>query len=144
MSEESLRALIRYLAPLTMLRQDLERAMALEFEGALGDTAVRTYNGLHASITRVLADPYLEALALQVPERANDKEKISLVFLAVGQLSAMVHSVIGLPIGWGNASVDIQTAPHVIVNAQGSSPEVARQVMQMVHRALAEDEEEAA
>jgi hypothetical protein len=142
MSEENLRTLIRYLAPLTTLRQDLERAMALEFQAALGDTAVRTYNGLHASITRVLDDPYLESLSLQVPETANDKEKISLVFLAVGQLLAVVHSVIGLPVGWGSPATEIQTAPYVIINAQGSSPDVAKQVMKVVHRALGEDEEE--
>jgi hypothetical protein len=144
MSEENLRTLIRFLAPLTMLRQDLERAMALEFEAALGATAVRTYNGLHTSITRVLDDPYLEALALQVPETANDKEKISLVFLAVGQLLAVVHGAIGLPVGWGSPSTEIQTAPYVIINAQGSSPDVAKHVMKVVHRALGEDEGEAA
>ena len=142
MSEENLRALIRYLAPLTTLRQDLERAMVLEFQAALGDTAVRTYNGLHASITRVLDDPYLAALTLDVPTTANDKEKVSLVFLAVGQLLSVVHSMIGLPVGWGSPATDIQTAPYVIINAQGSSPEVAENVMKMVHRALGEDEAE--
>jgi len=144
MSEEDLRTLIRYLAPLATLRQDLERAMSLEFQSALGDTAVRTYNGLHASILRVLDDPYLEALALQVPEGANDKEKISLVFLAVGQLSSVVHGVVGLPLGWGSSHTDIQTAPHIIINAQGSSPDVAQSVMRVVQRALGEAEGEAA
>ena len=143
MSEENLRTLIRYLAPLTTLRQDLERAMALEFQAALGDTTIRTYNGLHASITRVLDDPYLAALVLQVPEGANDKEKISLVFLMVGQLLSAVHGAIGLPVGWGNPSTEIQTAPYIIINAQGSSPKVAQSVMSVVHRALGEAEEEA-
>ncbi len=143
MSEENLRTLIRYLAPLTTLRQDLERAMALEFQEALGDTAVRTYNGLHASILRVLDDPYLQSLALQVPETANDKEKITLVFMAVGQLLSLVHGEIGLPVGWGNASIEIQNAPYVIVNAQNSSPEVAQNVMKVVQRALGEEENDA-
>lgn len=143
MSEENLRTLIRYLAPLATLRQDLERVTALEFQAALGDTAVRTYTGLHASITRALDDPYLEALALQVPETANDKEKISLVFLAAGQLLSVVHGAIGLPLGWGSPATDIQTAPYVIINAQGSSPEVAHHVMKVVNRALGEAEGEA-
>lgn len=143
MSEENLRTLIRYLAPLTTLRQDLERAMSLEFQSALGDTAVRTYNGLHTSITRVLDDPYLEALALQVPEGASDKEKISLVFLAIGQLLSVVHGAVGLPLGWGSPHTSIQTAPHVIVNAQGSSPDVAQRVMSVVQRALGEEEGQA-
>ena len=142
MSEENLRTLIRYLAPLTTLRQDLERAMALEFQAALGDTAVRNYNGLHTNIARILDDPYLEALALQVPATADDKEKISLVFLAVGQLLSVVHGAIGLPVGWGIPANEIQTAPYVIINAQGSSPEVAEQVMKVVQRALGDDEEE--
>jgi hypothetical protein len=142
MSEESLRTLIRYLAPLTTLRQDLERATALEFQAALGDTAVRTYQGLHASISRALDEPYLEALALQVPEGANDKEKISLVFLAVGQLLSLVHGAIGLPMGWGSPATDIQTAPYVIINAQGSNPEVAHRLMNVVNRALGEAEGE--
>lgn len=140
MSEENLRTLIRYLAPLTTLRQDLERAMSLEFQSALGDTAVHTYNGLYTSIKQVLDDPYLEALALQVPDNANDKEKISLVFFAVGQLSAVVYGAVGLPMGWGSPQTSIQTAPYVIINAQGSSPDVAQSVMKVVQRALGEDE----
>ena len=143
MSEENLRTLIRYLAPLATLRQDLERVTALEFQAALGDTAVRTYTCIHASIARVLDDPYLEALALQVPESANDKEKISLVFLAAGQLLSVVYGAIGLPVGWGSPATDIQTAPYVIINAQGSSPEVAHHVMKTVNRALGEAEGEA-
>ncbi len=140
MSEENLRTLIRYLAPLTTLRQDLERAMSLEFQSALGDTAVRTYNGLYTSIKQVLDDPYLDALALQVPDNANDKEIISLVFFAVGQLSSVVYGAVGLPIGWGSSQASIQTAPYVIINAQGSSPDVAQSVMKVVQRALSEDE----
>lgn len=142
MSEQNLRALIRYLAPLTTLRQDLERAMALESQSALGDTAVRTYNGLQASIGRVLDDPYIQSLALEVPQGADDKEKISLVFIAVGQLLAVVHGEIGLPVGWGSPSTEIQTAPYVIINAQNSSPDVAKNVMQVVQRALGEEADE--
>lgn len=143
MSEENLRALIRYLTPLTTLRQDLERAMAMEFQMALGDTVVRTYNGLHAGIARVLDDPFLEALTLHVPEDANDKEKIALVFLTSGQLLAVVHGAIGLPLGWGSPSTEIQTAPYVIINAQGSTPEVAQHVMSVVQRALGEEQKDA-
>jgi hypothetical protein len=143
MSEENLRTLIRYLAPLTTLRQDLERATALELPAALGDTAVRTYHGLHSNISRVLAEPYLETLTLQVPAGASDKEKVMLVFLAVGQLLALVHSAIGLPLGWGGGNTAIQNAPYVIINAQGSSPEVAHEVMRVVNRALGEGAEDA-
>lgn len=143
MSEENLRTLIRYLAPLTTLRQDLERAMALEYQAALSDTAVRTYTGLHASINRVLDDPFLDALILHVPENAADKEKIALVFMVCGQLLSVVHGAIGLPLGWGSSSTEIQSAPYVIVNAQNSSPEVAQQVMKVVQRALGEENEEA-
>jgi len=142
MSEENLRTLIRYLAPLTTLREDLERAIALEIQSSLGNTAVRTYNGLHASIVRVLDDPYLESLTMEVPEGASDKEKISLVFMAVGQLLSIVHGAIGLPVGWGNSGAQIQTAPYVIVNAQGSNPDVAKNVMKMVDRAMGKDKEE--
>ncbi len=144
MSEENLRALIRYLAPMTTLRQDLERVTALEFQAAMGDTAVRTYNGMHASIVRIMDDPYLDSLALQVPADASDKEKVALVFLAVGQLLALLHSAIGLPVGWGSPSTSIQTAPYVIINAQNSSPAVAEHVMNVVQKALGEDDEEAA
>lgn len=143
MSEENLRALIRYLAPMTTLRQDLERVTALEFQASLGDTAVRTYNGLHASILRIMDDPYLESLSLQVPPGANDKEKVALVFLSVGQLLALLHSAIGLPVGWGSPSIEIQTAPYVIINASNSSPAVADHAMSVVHKVLGEDDGDA-
>lgn len=144
MSEENLRTLIRYLAPLATLRQDLERAMTLEYQAAMGDTAVGTYNGLHEAIDRVLDDPYLEALALHTPEDASDKEKIALVHMAVGQLMSLVHGAVGLPLGWGSSATEIQTAPYVIINAQGSSPEVAQDVMAVVQRALGQESADAA
>lgn len=96
MSEESLRALIRYLPAIVRLRKDLEMSLQLEQTAGVGDMAVQSYQGLQASIARYTDDPYVTALALALSDRADDQEKVAQVSLAAGQLAAYIQGQLGL------------------------------------------------
>lgn len=139
MSEETLRALIRYLGPLSLLREDLERTVHLELYPGVGDAVVQTYGGLHAAVTRLVDDPYLQGLTVNVPDGADDRQKVSLVLLLAGQLLAFVQSEVGVASLTQGSNTHVQTAPYVIVNAQGADPETARGVQDVVARALGEE-----
>lgn len=136
MSEESLRALIRYLPPITKLRNDLEQRMHLETHAGVGNAAVKSYTGLQASIARFVDDPYLDALTLEVPADVGDKEKVSLVHLAAGQLLAYVQGQLGLSLE--ASSGNFQTAPNIAINNIGA--ENTEQVMEIALRALGRSE----
>ena len=65
--------------------------------------AVKSYQGIQASVARITDDPYAATLSLDVPENATDKEKVSLTRLAAGQLLAYLEGYIGL-VGIGGES----------------------------------------
>jgi hypothetical protein len=93
---EDLRSLIRLIPPLRALRDDVEQSLHLEtFEGT-GDLAVRSFQGLQASIVRITEDPYVEALTLDIVDGMKDKHKLSQVMLASGQLLAYLEGQTGV------------------------------------------------
>ena len=139
MSEETLRALIRYVQPASQLRKDVEQSLMLETFSGTGDMLMRTYRGLHDSISRIVDDPYLEALTIEVNDEATDREKALLVMIASGQLLAYLQSQTGVPVGLdGGGNHHIQTAPQIVINANqaGNTDEM----MKMVNKALGTDE----
>lgn len=137
MSEETLRNLIRYLGPLTVLRQDLEQTIHLELHSGVGAAAARTYEGLRAAVARLVDDPYLDALVLDAPAGADDRQKVALVLMLSGQLLALVQSQVGLAsVSGAGAHTHIQSAPHIVINAQGAEAETARSLETLVERAL--------
>lgn len=140
MSEETLRALIRYIQPATQLRRDVEQSLMLETYAGTGDMLVRTYTGLHASIVKITDDPYVEALKIEVSTNASDKEKASLVMLASGQLLAFLQSQTGVPGGLEGGNNHIQTAPQIIINA--SNAENKEEMMKLVSKALKNEDDD--
>ncbi|MBI1930446.1 hypothetical protein HYR99_40135 [Candidatus Poribacteria bacterium] len=94
--DDTLRALIRLIPPARALKEDLERSLHLEIYAGTGNMAVKSYQGIQASVARITDDPYVATLSLDVPENATDKEKVSLVRLAAGQLVAYLEGYIGL------------------------------------------------
>lgn len=98
-----LNALIRLIPPVRALKNDLEESIHMELYVGTGDLAVKSYNNLHANVIRFLADPYVESLAIEVPEKANDREKVLLARLASSQLVACLESQTGLVGHWGNS-----------------------------------------
>ena len=136
-----LRALIRLIPPVRALRDDLDASLHMELYAGTGDLAVKSYNGLHASITRFTDDPYVESLALEVPEEANDKEKVSLARLASGQLVAYLEGQTGLVGGGGSSGNSYYTAPFVNSPMANIGGETIKTMIRMVKDPMTEEKE---
>jgi hypothetical protein len=122
--EERIRALIRLIPPVRALKEDLEQSLHLETYAGTGDLAVRSFQGLQASVARITDDPYVGTLVLSVPENADDKSKVSLARLAAGQLASSLEGQTGLvSLGGsegGSRNINIQKAPMLnFVNVEG-------------------------
>jgi len=111
-TDDTLRALIRLSPPVRALREDLEKNIHLELYAGTGELAVRSFQGLQASVARITDDPYVATLILNVPGDAGDKEKVALARLAAGQLCAYLEGQTGLVgMGGDSGSINIQRAP---------------------------------
>jgi hypothetical protein len=123
MGDDRLRSLIRLIPPVRALKEDLEQSIHLELFAGTGDLAVRSFQGLQASVGRITDDPYLGSLSLSVPEGAGDREKVSLARLAAGQLSAYLEGqtgLVGLGGSDGGRNINIQRAPTIsMTNVEG-------------------------
>lgn len=115
-TDSQLRALIRLLPPARTLKDQLEKSLHLEIYAGTGDLAINSLKGIHASISRLTDDPYVAALAVQVPENAGDREKVSLALLAASQLAAYLEGETGLVNLGGGKGSHIQTAPNINLN----------------------------
>ena len=105
-----LSALIRLIPPARAMKDDLEASLHMELYTGIGDIAVKSYNNLHTSVTRLTDDPYVRSLTLEVPEKASDKEKVLLARLASSQLVACLESQTGL-VGVSSSGNSYYTAP---------------------------------
>lgn len=133
-----LRALIRLIAPLRALREDVEKSIHLELHTGAGDLAVRSYRGLRDSVAAITDDPYVHSLEFEVDEGARDRQKMSLVMLASGQLLAYIEGQTGLT-GLTSAprgSYSVQTAPNIHVDVGDVMGGEVDRVMDMVGNAL--------
>jgi hypothetical protein len=121
MGDDKLRGLIRLIPPARALKEDVEQSLHLEMYAGTGDLAIQSFRGLQASVAAITGDPYVSALALDVPAGASDKEKVSLVRLAAGQLIAFLEGQTGLVDlgGKGRGGGHIQTAPNINLNING-------------------------
>jgi hypothetical protein len=122
--EDRIRALIRLIPPVRALKEDLEQSLHLETFAGTGDLAVRSFQGLQASVARVTDDPYVGTLVVSIPDGAGDKEKVSLARLAAGQLASYLEGQTGLvSLGGssgGSGNINIQKAPMLnFVNVEG-------------------------
>lgn len=134
-----LSALIRLIPPARTLKNDLEASLHMELYIGTGDIAVKTYNNLHATVTKLTDDPYVKSLALEVPEDTSDKEKVSLVRFAAGQLVACLESQIGL-VGVGSGSNSYYTAPVFNGSISDIKNETLERIMGLVKNPMTEDE----
>lgn len=148
--DERLRGLIRMIPPVRQLKEDLEQSIHLELYAGTGDLAVRSFQGLQASVARITDDPYVGTLSLSVPDGAGDKEKVSLARLAAGQLTAYLEGQTGLVSlggGGGGGAINIQRAPVIsLTNVEGLPSEafgklVAKAAEQMKGAEEAEEQE---
>ena len=136
-----LRALIRLIPPARALKDDLDASLHLELYAGTGDLAVKSYSGLHASVTRFTDDPYVKSLALEISEEASDKEKVSLVRFASGQLVAYLEGQTGLIGGGSSSGNSYYTAPFVNSPMSNVGTETIKAMIRMVKDPPTEEEE---
>ena len=133
-----LRPLIKLIPPARSLREEVERSVHLELYHGSGEMAVRSYEGLHESAARIVADdPYVRGLKLAVPEGANDKEKMSLVLLASSQLLAYLEGQTGISASGGGRAdrFEVQTAPRIeLTDVHGLAPEALERILAAAER----------
>jgi hypothetical protein len=149
-TDDTLRSLIRLIPPARALKEDLERSLTMETFMGTGDMAVRSFEGLRASVASVTNDPYVSSLTITVPENSNDQEKVSLVRLAAGQLLAYLEGQTGLSGsggGWGGGggggNINIQKAPMVTFSAiTGVNDAALAKMVEMGQEALKHKGEE--
>ena len=113
------------------------------YEGT-GDWAVKSYNNLHASVSRLIDNPYVKSLALEAPEKANDREKVLLARLASSQLAAYLEGQTGL-VGQGGgsgANTDNYYAPVINGPISNVSDETIEKIMGLVKDPPTEEAEE--
>lgn len=94
--DNSLREFIRLIPSVRALKESLSENVHMERYNGAGDPAVKLYQGLHAAISRLTDDPYLSALALDLPSEASDEEKVTFVQMAAGKLLAFMEGQTGL------------------------------------------------
>ena len=140
-----LSALIRLIPPARTLRDDLEASIHKELYEGTGDLAVKSYNNLHASVSRFIDDPYVESLALEVPEETSDKGKVLLARLAASQLVACIEGQTGLVGlgGGGSSNADNFYAPVINGPISDVSSEIIQKIMGLVKDPTTEEEETA-
>jgi hypothetical protein len=148
-SDDTLRSLIRLIPPTRALKDDLERSLTMETFMGTGDMAVRSFQGLQASVAGITSDPYVASLSIDVPPNANDQEKVSLVRLAAGQLLAFLEGQTGLSGSSGSyggghgGNINIQKAPSITFNdIQGLDSETMSRMVAMAEKALNKPEGE--
>ena len=138
-----LSALIRLIPPARTLRDDLEASIHKELFEGTGDLAVKSYNNLHASVSRFIDDPYVESLALEVPQKASDKEKVLLARLAASQLVACLEGQTGLVGlgGGGGSNADNFYAPVINGPISDVSSEIIQKILGLAKDPTTEDGE---
>ncbi len=138
--DDSLRALIRLIPPARALKEDLEKSLHLETYAGTGDMAVRSFQGLQASVADLTNDSYVSSLGLSVAPEASDKEKVSVTLLAAGQLAAYLEGQTGLvgmsgSGGKGGGNITIQKAPTInLNNVEGIASEALSKMADMAAR----------
>ena len=137
-----LNALIRLISPARALKNDLEGSIHMGLYEGTGDWAVKSYNNLHASVSRLIDDPYVESLALEAPEKANDREKVLLARLASSQLVAYLEGHTGLVgQGGGSSGSTYHIGPMINGPISSISNETLEKMIGIVKNPTTEEEE---
>jgi len=136
-SDDSLRALIRLISPASALKEDLEKSIHLDIYAGMGDLAIKSFNGLRASVAAITNEPYIATLALTPSETATDKEKVSLAMLAAGQLTAYLEGQTGL-ISMGGRERDIvyHTAPTITISGNNLPAEAINKMLDIGEKGM--------
>lgn len=85
----------RSLKALNRLRSDTCSIVPMEMYQGMGNMLLRTYGAIHASVQDAVDDNdlFVEALRIDLPDNANDRQIATQVSILAGQLLAYVEGV---------------------------------------------------
>jgi hypothetical protein len=150
-TDDLLRSLIRLIPPARALKEELEKSLTMETFLGTGDMAVRSFQGLQASVASITNDPYVSSLTIVVSEGTNDMEKVSQVNLAAGQLLAYLEGQTGLSGvggsygggGRNQGNITVQKAPTInLSDIRGVDSESLAKLVELAEKALQSKEED--
>ena len=67
---------------LNLLRRDTKHMVPMETHHGMGDVLVRTYVAIQQSVNDVVDSPFVTALKIDLPEEADDRQKVTQVTIA--------------------------------------------------------------
>lgn len=75
------------------LRSDTRHMIPMEMYEGMGNVLAKTYQALHQSVAGVINAPILDAIVLDLPSDATDRQIATQVSVLTGQLLSFVESV---------------------------------------------------
>ena len=75
------------------LRNDTRHMIPMEMYEGMGNVLAKTYEALHQSVQGVVNAPLLDAIALDLPPDATDRQTAIQVSILTGQLLSFVESI---------------------------------------------------
>lgn len=75
------------------LRNDTRHMIPMEMYDGMGNVLAKTYEALHQSVQGVVNAPLLDAIALDLPTDATDRQTAIQVSILTGQLLSFVESI---------------------------------------------------
>ena len=75
------------------LRNDTRHMIPMEMYDGMGNVLAKTYEALHQSVQGVVNAPLLDAIALDLPPDATDRQTAIQVSILTGQLLSFVESI---------------------------------------------------
>ncbi len=75
------------------LRNDTRHMIPMEMYEGMGNILAKTYEALHQSVQGVVNAPLLDAIALDLPPDATDRQTAIQVSILTGQLLSFVESI---------------------------------------------------
>lgn len=88
MDENTVKSLTQLSLAFKSLLKSVEKSLMTGMYAGMGDLSVRGYRALHAKAVEVLPEDYFvrEVLGLELPETADDQQKLAAVSLQAGQM----------------------------------------------------------
>jgi len=141
-STTDFRTLLRLIEPLRTLAVDVQQSLHMDTFRGTSNLLIKNYDSLQGMIAEIINDRYATSLTLELHEDLTEREIVSQIALAAAQLLAYVESFTGVPSAGKSGDTQIQTAPHIVINAQGTSQRNLKRMMELAKQDAEEDDED--
>lgn len=83
----------RAMKALKNMRSDTRHMVSMELHIGMGNMLVKTYTAIHQSLNGIINDPLVDALVVDLPDDATDRQKVTQVIILAGQLLSIVEEI---------------------------------------------------